>query len=112
MAVGTGNIWRFPRIAATNSGDDGAGAFLVAWLVFLFLWSVPLIIAEYALGRKGRLGVIGTFTKLAGDRFKLDGCLLCFCCGSHFILLHSRSRVVHLLLYPRANGFPWAGSHV
>ncbi len=66
IAVGTGNIWRFPRIAAQNAGDDGAGAFLFAWLVFLFVWSVPLIIAEYALGRKGRMGVIGTFAKLAG----------------------------------------------
>ncbi|MCY3928389.1 MAG: hypothetical protein OXG81_08940, partial [Acidobacteria bacterium] len=37
MAVGTGNIWRFPRIAASNGG----GSFLVAWVVFLMLWSVP-----------------------------------------------------------------------
>ncbi len=29
----------------------------MAWLVFLFLWSVPLIIAEYAMGRRGRLAV-------------------------------------------------------
>ena len=32
IAVGTGNIWRFPRIAAQNGGEAGAGAFLVAWL--------------------------------------------------------------------------------
>ena len=49
IAVGTGNIWRFPRIAASNAGDGGAGAFLVAWLVFLLVWSIPLIIAEPAL---------------------------------------------------------------
>ncbi|NNF02841.1 MAG: sodium-dependent transporter, partial [Rhodothermales bacterium] len=55
IAVGTGNIWRFPRIAATNSGDQGAGAFLLAWIIFLLIWSIPLIIAEYALGRKGRM---------------------------------------------------------
>lgn len=66
IAVGTGNIWRFPRIAATNGGEEGAGAFLIAWISFLFLWSIPLIIAEYALGRKGRSGVIGTFVKVAG----------------------------------------------
>ncbi len=66
IAVGTGNIWRFPRIAAANSGAEGAGAFLVAWLVFLFVWSIPLIIAEYALGRAGRMGVVGTFAKVAG----------------------------------------------
>lgn len=78
IAVGTGNIWRFPRIAAQNSGDDGAGAFLFAWLVFLLLWSVPLIIAEYALGRKGRMGVIGTISKVAGKRFAWMGAFIGF----------------------------------
>lgn len=78
IAVGTGNIWRFPRIAAQNAGDDGAGAFLVAWLVFLFVWSVPLIIAEYALGRKGRMGVVGTFAKIAGERFAWMGAFVGF----------------------------------
>ena len=53
IAVGTGNIWRFPRIAASNAGTDGAGAFLVTWVVCLVVWSVPLIIAEYALGQPG-----------------------------------------------------------
>ena len=43
MAVGTGNIWRFPRIAANNGG----GSFLVAWVTFLLLWSVPLLILEF-----------------------------------------------------------------
>ncbi len=78
IAVGTGNIWRFPRIAAQNSGDEGAGAFLLAWLVFLLVWSVPLIIAEYALGRRGRLGVIGTFSKIAGERFAWMGAFVSF----------------------------------
>jgi neurotransmitter:Na+ symporter, NSS family len=73
IAVGTGNIWRFPRIAAQNGGEDGAGAFLVAWIVFLAIWSIPLIIAEYALGRKGRMGVVGTFAQIAGPRFAWMG---------------------------------------
>ncbi len=69
IAVGTGNIWRFPRIVAQNGGDDGAGAFLVAWLAFLFVWSVPLIIAEYAMGKASRTGVVGAFGRIAGRRF-------------------------------------------
>ena len=68
IAIGTGNIWRFPRIAAQNGGDTGAGAFLVAWLCFLFLWSIPLIIAEYGIGRNGRKGIIGSFAELIGKR--------------------------------------------
>lgn len=73
IAVGTGNIWRFPRIVAQNGGDEGGGAFLIAWITFLFLWSIPLIIAEYALGRTGRLGVIGTFTRVGGKKFAWAG---------------------------------------
>lgn len=68
IAIGTGNIWRFPRIAAQNGGEEGAGAFLVAWLCFLFLWSIPLIIAEYGIGRNGRKGIIGSFSKLIGQK--------------------------------------------
>ena len=78
IAVGTGNIWRFPRIAAQNGGDDGAGAFLFAWLVFLLIWSIPLIIAEYALGQRGRQGVVGTFARLAGERFAWMGAFVGF----------------------------------
>jgi NSS family neurotransmitter:Na+ symporter len=51
-AIGTGNIWRFPRMVGANGG----GSFLVPWLIFLFLWSVPLIIAEFALGKRSRTG--------------------------------------------------------
>lgn len=78
IAVGTGNIWRFPRIAASNAGEGGAGAFLLAWLIFLLAWSIPLIIAEYALGQRGRSGVVGTFAKLAGPKFAWLGAFVAF----------------------------------
>lgn len=78
IAVGTGNIWRFPRIAANNAGDDGAGAFLIAWLIALLTWSIPLIIAEYAMGRNGRKGPIGSFIALVGDRFSWMGAFVSF----------------------------------
>jgi NSS family neurotransmitter:Na+ symporter len=78
VAVGTGNIWRFPRIAAQNGGDDGAGSLLIAWVVFLFLWSIPLIIAEYMLGEKYRKGVVGAFTASMGKRFAWMGSFVGF----------------------------------
>ena len=62
MAVGTGNIWRFPRIAATNGG----GSFLVAWVVFLLLWSVPLMMVEFSFGKRSRKGPVGAFADLVG----------------------------------------------
>lgn len=62
MAVGTGNIWRFPRVAATNGG----GSFLVAWFVFLLLWSIPLIMIEFAMGKGTRYGNVGAFARIMG----------------------------------------------
>ncbi len=75
MAIGAGNIWRFPRVAAENGG----GTFLVAWIVVLFLWSIPLIMAEFAMGRHARMGVVGAFAKLIGRRFAWMGAFVGVC---------------------------------
>lgn len=69
LAVGTGNMWRFPRIAAQNGG----AAFLIPWMLFLFVWSLPLMIAEFGMGRGSRRGVIGSFTNLIGERYAWMG---------------------------------------
>jgi NSS family neurotransmitter:Na+ symporter len=74
MAVGTGNIWRFPRIVS----QQGGGAFIIAWLLFLFLWSIPLLIIEISLGKKTRLGVIGSFGKIMGTGFSWMGTFVAF----------------------------------
>jgi len=75
MAVGTGNIWRFPRIAAANGG----GSFLVAWVVFLFLWSVPLMILEFSIGKRTRLGTVGSFIRLGGKGWAWMGAWIALC---------------------------------
>jgi len=69
MAIGTGNMWRFPRIVAQNGG----AAFLIPWLIFLFTWSLPLLIAEFAIGRGARRGVVGAFADLFGRRYAWMG---------------------------------------
>lgn len=74
IAVGTGNIWRFSRIVAQNGG----GSFLIPWVIFLFLWSVPLIIAEFAIGKYTRYGTIGGIAKLAGEKFAWMGAFIGF----------------------------------
>jgi len=68
-AVGTGNIWRFPRMVGANGG----GSFLVPWLIFLFVWSVPLVIAEFAIGKRARTGTVGAFRIFAGKRYAWMG---------------------------------------
>jgi len=72
IAVGTGNIWRFSRIVAQNGG----GSFLIPWVIFLLIWSVPLIIAEFAIGKYARLGPIGAISKTAGKKFTWMGAFI------------------------------------
>ena len=55
-AVGLGNAWRFPGLAAKHGG----GAFLLVYLVALFLLGIPLLSMEVAMGRKIHQGVPGT----------------------------------------------------
>jgi neurotransmitter:Na+ symporter, NSS family len=74
IAVGTGNIWRFSRIVAQNGG----GSFLIPWVIFLLTWSVPLIIAEFALGKSSRMGPVGALSKFAGKKFGWMGAFVVF----------------------------------
>ncbi|XP_078584386.1 putative sodium-dependent transporter HI_1690 [Branchiostoma floridae x Branchiostoma japonicum] len=65
-AVGGGSLWRFPRILANNCGEQGCLQFLLVWLVFLFLWSIPLIIIEVSIGRFTRRAPPMAFHDLLG----------------------------------------------
>ena len=74
MAIGTGNIWRFPRIIATHGGT-----FLIPWLIFLASWSIPLLIVESAMGKASRRGTVGAFVKLTGPSTAWKGAFVGFC---------------------------------
>lgn len=56
-AVGFGNVWRFPALAA----DYGGGAFFIPYLMALFLIGIPLLILEISLGQYYQTGDVGVF---------------------------------------------------
>lgn len=60
-AVGLGNIWRFPF----ETGTHGGGAFLLCYVIFTVLLGIPVICAEFVMGRSTRSGILGSFRKLA-----------------------------------------------
>lgn len=72
MAVGTGNIWRFPRVAA----EWGGGAFLIAVTVGVLIWAVPLLMCEFLMGSRSRLGNIGAFRDFMGRRYTWAGAFM------------------------------------
>ncbi|MDE7387552.1 MAG: sodium-dependent transporter [Muribaculaceae bacterium] len=59
-AVGLGNIWRFPY----ETGAHGGGAFLVCYLAFVLLIGIPVLWAEFYMGRTTRSNVFGAYRKL------------------------------------------------
>ena len=59
-AVGLGNIWRFPYLAAKYGG----GIFLLIYIVLAITFGFTLMTAEIALGRKTGLSAIGAFQTL------------------------------------------------
>jgi len=70
-AVGLGNIWRFPYLAA----QYGGGTFLLVYVILAVTFGFALMIAEIAIGRKTGLSAIGAFKKL-DKRFGFLGVLV------------------------------------
>lgn len=60
-AVGLGNIWRFPF----EAGAHGGGAFLLVDLFFIFVIGIPVVCAEFIIGRHTGSNIRGAFRKLA-----------------------------------------------
>ena len=64
-AVGLGNVWRFPAEAQANGG----AAFLIIYILCVFLLGVPVMVTEFALGRSGRSDAVGSFKNLGAKKF-------------------------------------------
>ena len=69
-AVGLGNLWRFPTLAAKYGG----GMFILTYFVLAFTFGVSLLLLETALGRHTKQSVIGAFSKL-NKNWKFAGVL-------------------------------------
>ena len=71
-AVGLGNLWRFPYLAAKYGG----GIFILVYLLLAVSFGFTLMITEVSLGRKTGLSAAGAFKKL-DNRFGFVGVLAC-----------------------------------
>ncbi|MEM7283939.1 MAG: sodium-dependent transporter, partial [Pseudomonadota bacterium] len=62
-AVGLGNVWKFPYVA----GENGGGAFVLVYLVCVFVIGLPIMMSEVMLGRRGRRNPISTMDTLGQE---------------------------------------------
>ena len=63
-AIGLGAVWKFPYMTAANGG----GGFLLVFLIFTLLIGLPLLLAEFVLGRGAGVSAIKTFGKLGKNK--------------------------------------------
>ena len=76
-AVGLGNLWRFPYLVGTNGG----AAFIIIYLAIVFLLALPIMYAEFVVGRRAQSNVYGAFKKLApGSKWGIIGVMAIICC--------------------------------
>jgi len=69
-AVGLGNIWRFPYML----GSNGGAAFLLVYLICTILLGLPVMIAEFYIGRHSKRNAVGAFRVLTpGTKWSLLG---------------------------------------
>jgi NSS family neurotransmitter:Na+ symporter len=61
-AVGLGNIWKFPY----RAGENGGGAFVLFYLLCVFLIGLPIMVAEVLIGRRGRRNPVATM-RIVGE---------------------------------------------
>jgi len=59
-AVGIGNIWRFPYLV----GKSGGGAFLIPYIIAIIAFALPIMLLEFAVGRKFGGSVLSSFKKI------------------------------------------------
>lgn len=65
-AIGLGNVWRFPFI----TGRYGGASFVLIYLAFLVLLGLPVMMAEFAVGRASGHSVMGSFNELEPEGTK------------------------------------------
>lgn len=71
-AVGIANIWRFSAVV----GQNGGGAYLIPYVISVFLCGLPLMVLELAAGRHFQGTVVSAFRSVR-ERFRVIGWLFC-----------------------------------
>lgn len=81
-AIGLGNMWRF----SYQASEGGGAAFVLLYIVLTIILGIPLMLAEFGVGRRGQLGPIGSLRELAGPAWGRLGYI--FAAGGFLILTY------------------------
>lgn len=85
-AVGVGNLWRFPYLAA----KDGGGLFLIIYLILVLTFGFALLTSDIAIGRHTQKSAIGAYTQM-----EVPGNPYLPCTSAYYDLLRGHRRMDH-----------------
>jgi NSS family neurotransmitter:Na+ symporter len=120
VAVGLGNVWRFPYMV----GRFGGASFVLFYLLMVLLVGIPALMAEWTLGRHTRRGTLGAFERGGLPGGKYVGyffMFVVFCATGYYsntlgwVLLHALAETGSLVgvnsdpsvILPPETGFNW-----
>ncbi len=93
-AIGIGNVWRFPYVV----GENGGGAFVLFYLLFLAIMGVPVLSMEFAVGRASRKSPVKAYQELEpkGSKWHLHGYVALL---GNYVLMMFYTTVAGWMLY-------------
>ncbi len=104
-AVGLGNVWRFPYIV----GQNGGALFVCLYIFFLILFGLPMLTAEFAIGRASHLSLVGAYDVLTprpGIFKKISKLQIA---GNWLLMMYYTTVAGWMLAYPIAILSGWFG---
>ena len=94
-AIGLGNVWRFPYVV----GKYGGAAFVLLYLLFLFLLGLPIMVMEYAVGRASQRSIARSFDELEPPGTKWHWHKAAGMAGNYLLMMFYTTIAGWLLLY-------------
>ena len=93
-AIGIGNVWKFPYMV----GENGGGAFVLFYLIFLAIMGVPVMSMEFAVGRASRKSPVKAYQELEkpGSKWHLHGYVALI---GNYVLMMFYTTVAGWMLY-------------
>lgn len=94
-AIGLGNVWRFPYI----TGEYGGGLFVLIYLFFLLIFGLPILIAEFSVGRASRRGLAQSFEILEKKGTKWHVAKYVMIAGNYLLMMFYTTVTGWMLYY-------------
>lgn len=82
-AIGVGNVWKFPYMV----GNNGGGAFVLIYLVFLIAFGLPIMTMEFAVGRASQKSAVKSFQQLEKPGHKWHWHGAAALCGNYLLMM-------------------------